>query len=149
MRYLAIDYGTRRMGLAASDPSGQWVTPLAVVEVSTPRAALDAAAAAAREEGSEMLLVGLPLDDDGGENPAARAIRAWAEELAIKTGLGLVLVDERHSSVEAEQALVERKRAGENLTRKRKKRRLDAVVAAQLLQDYLGGAIQPLDNSEK
>lgn len=149
MRYLAIDYGTRRMGLAASDPSGQWVTPLAVVEITTPQAALNAAAAAAREEGSEILLVGVPLSGDGSEGPAARVVRAWAEQLARQSGLGLVLVDERHSSVEAEQSLVERKRAGEKLTRKGKKRRLDAVVAAQLLQAYLRGAIQPLNKSGK
>lgn len=149
MRYLAIDYGTRRMGLAASDPSGQWVTPLAVVEITTPEAALDAAANAAREEGSEALLVGLPLNEDATLTPAARQIEEWARRLALRTGLELVLVDERHSSVEAEQSLVERKRAGERMTRKAKRRRLDAVVAAQLLQAYLRGDIEPLNKREK
>lgn len=149
MRHLAIDYGTRRLGLAASDESGQWVTPLGVVEVTSPENAIEAVVKAAGDEGSQVLLVGLPLNLDGSEGDAARAVRAWAHRLVERTGLDLVFVDERQSSVEAEQALVERKRAGEKITRKGKKRRLDAVVAAQLLQAYLLGQLAAVEQLRK
>ena len=143
MRHLCVDYGTRRVGLALSDAGGRLASPLEVAEVTTPQQARDRVAAVAEREGAEVVVVGLPLNMDGSEGPAATAVRAWAAEVATATGVTLVFVDERLSSFAAEQSLIERQRAGEKMTRKGKKKRLDAVVAAQLLQAYLDAALPP------
>ena len=144
MRHLCIDYGTRRVGLALSDEGGRFASPLEVVEVTSPAGARDRAVAVATREGVEVVVVGLPLNMDDSEGPAARAVRTWSAEVAAACGATLVLVDERLSSFAAEQSLIERQRAGEKMTRKGKKKRLDAVVAAQLLQAYLDGTLPAL-----
>lgn len=95
------------------------------------------------------LVVGLPLNMDGTLGPAARDTLNWARGLAAAmVGSGpieLIFVDERLSSFAAEQQLAERRRAGERLTRKRKKEQLDAVAAAGFLQAFLDGRLPPLD----
>ena len=144
MRHLGIDYGTRRVGVALSDAGGRFATPVQVLEITTPQQALEQVARVALSEGVEVLVLGIPLNMDGTEGPAASAVRRWGRELAETTKRPVVLVDERLSSFVAEQALVERKRAGERLSRKGKKRRLDAVAAAQLLQSYLDGKLAQL-----
>ncbi|MEA2707538.1 MAG: putative pre6S rRNA nuclease, partial [Phycisphaerales bacterium] len=77
--------------------------------------------------------------------PAARQTIAWGAELAQRSGKPVVFVDERLSSFEAEQGLIERKRGGEKITRKRKKEQLDALAAAGFLQAFLDGKLQALD----
>jgi len=140
MRTLAIDLGTKRVGLALSDQGGRFATPLEVLQVSSPDHALDVIRPLMKQEGVERILVGLPLNMDGTIGPTAQATIQWARQIE---GIPVIFVDERLSSFEAEQTLTERKRAGEKLTRKRKKEQLDAVVAAQLLQAFLDGKLAP------
>ena len=144
MRYLAIDYGTRRVGLAVSDEGGQFVSPLAVVEVTTPRQAIEAVVAAVKGEGVDRLVVGLPINMDGTEGHAATTVRTWAKDLAVACGITVLLVDERLSSFDAEQQLIQRKRDGEKMTRRGKKRRLDAHAAASFLRGFLEGSLPML-----
>jgi putative Holliday junction resolvase len=144
MRHLGIDYGTRRIGLALSDEGGRFATPLEVIEVSTPQNAIDRICRVADSEAVVRVVVGLPLNMDGSEGAAAAAVRRWAATLADRSGRELLFVDERLSSFEADQTLQSRRRAGERLTHRGKKRRLDALAAAQLLQAYLDGALKPL-----
>jgi putative Holliday junction resolvase len=140
---LAIDLGTRRVGLALSDEGGRLATPLEVLTVSSPQQAIEQIARIAAREGVERVVVGLPLNMDDSLGPAARSTIAWGNELSQKTGTQLVFVDERLSSFAAEQELIERKRAGEKLTRKRKKEQLDALAAAGFLQAFLDGKLAP------
>ena len=81
---------------------------------------------------------------DGTLGPAARQAIAWAGHLAKQAGTPLVFVDERLSSFAAEQQLIDRKRGGEKLTRKRKKGQLDALAAVVFLQDLLDGKLSPI-----
>lgn len=148
MRTLAIDLGTRRVGLALSDSGGKWATPYEVVTVSSPEQAIQAILPVIEKEGVERLLVGIPVNMDGSYGPAARAAIQWADELANRAIRPLVLVDERLSSFAAEQQLVTRKQSGEKLTRRRKKQRLDAIAAAGFLQEFLDGRLPPLIKSE-
>lgn len=145
MRSLAIDLGSRRVGLALGDDSGRFATPFDVLEVTGADEALRPVADLARREQVQRLVVGLPLNMDDSLGPAARQAIAWGQRLAEATGLPVVFVDERLSSFEAEQRLVERKRAGEKLTRARKKAQLDALAAASFLQAFLDGRLPPLD----
>src|SRR2546423_3522703 len=145
MRTLATDLGSKRLGLALSDEGGKLATPLDVLQVSSPRHAIEQILPILKRESVQRLLVGVPLNMDDTLGPAARNPIAWAKDLATRANLPLVLVDERLSSFDAEQSLIIRKRSGEQITRKQKKQRLDALAAAGFLQAFLDGRLPPFD----
>ena len=145
MRTLAIDLGTRRIGLALSDEGGRFATPYDVLNVTSAEQAVEPILKVIEKEGVERIVLGLPLNMDGTAGPAARATVKWGESLASRCGKPLVFVDERLSSFDAEQQLIDRKRAGEKLTRQRKKEQLDALAAAGFLQSFLDGTLPPVD----
>jgi putative holliday junction resolvase len=145
LRTLGIDFGARRVGLALSDESGRLATPLDVVEVNSPQQAMSLVAERARRESAVRLVVGIPLNMDGSTGPAAKAAAQWGRSLAAQSGLPVVFVDERLSSFAAEQTLIEQKRQGQKLTRKGKKRRLDAFAAADFLQAFLDGKLPAIE----
>jgi putative Holliday junction resolvase len=144
MRTLGIDLGRRRVGLALSDESGKWATPHDVLTVSSPDEAIDPIVDLIHREAVRRIVVGLPLNMDDTLGPPARKTIEWGQALGQRCGLPVVLVDERLSSFAAEQQLIDRKRAGEKLTRRRKKARLDALAAAGFLQGYLDGKLPAL-----
>jgi putative Holliday junction resolvase len=145
MRTLAIDLGTRRVGLALSDEGGRFATPHEVLEVNSPTAALPPILQLIKKENIRRILLGLPLNMDDSLGPAAQKTIDWSRKLSAQSHLPILFVDERLSSFEAEQQLNTRKRAGEKLTRSRKKRQLDALAASNLLQAFLDGKLQPID----
>ncbi len=138
MRTLAIDWGEKRIGLAMSDEGGRFATPLDVIDAATADAVIKKLIVT---EQVGRLVIGLPLNMDGSIGPSARRVMDWGQSLSQ---LPLILVDERLSSFDAEQQLNDRKRGGERLTRKGKKSRLDALVAANLLQAFLDGKLPPI-----
>jgi putative Holliday junction resolvase len=145
MRTLAIDLGTRRVGLALSDEGGRFATPLEVISVASADGALGAVIETVRREGVQRIVVGLPLNMDDSVGPQARSVMDWADRLRRQTSVPIVFIDERLSSFDAEQQLISRKRAGEKLTRRRKKEQLDALAAASFLQAFLDGKLPPVD----
>ncbi|HEX5242648.1 MAG TPA: Holliday junction resolvase RuvX [Tepidisphaeraceae bacterium] len=145
MRTLAIDLGSRRVGLALSDAGGKFATPYDVLEVSSPEDAMRQVSEVVEKEGAERLVVGIPLNMDGTIGAAASSAAEWARALSAKAAKPLVLVDERLSSFDAEQQLINRKRGGEKITRAAKKQRLDALAAAGFLQEYLDGKLPSLE----
>jgi len=146
MRTLAIDYGSKRIGVALSDEGGTLATPHQVLEINSPRQAIDEILQLILLEDVERIVVGLPLNmDDASVGDAARETIVWARGLATEANLPLVFVDERLSSFAAEQQLADRKRHGEKLTRQRKKEQLDALAAAEFLQAYLDGKLKAIE----
>ncbi|HWE04386.1 MAG TPA: Holliday junction resolvase RuvX [Tepidisphaeraceae bacterium] len=145
MRTLAIDLGTRRVGLALSDEGGRFATPLDVLTIGSPQQAHNEVLAVVRKEAVERLVVGVPINMDETLGPAARGAIAWARALSAAAGKPLVLIDERLSSFEADQSLSDRKRGGERMTRKDRKNRLDAIAAANFLQAFLDGRLPALE----
>jgi putative Holliday junction resolvase len=145
LRTLAIDLGSRRVGLALSDEGGRFATPYDVLFVTSPQQTTELVLKVVEKEGAERLVVGLPLNMDGSAGPAARAAVAWGRSLAARAGKPVLFVDERLSSFDAEQQLIGRKRAGEKLTRQRKKEQLDAIAAAAFLQEFLDGKLDAID----
>jgi putative holliday junction resolvase len=145
VRTLGIDLGTRRVGLALSDAGGRFATPYEVVQVTSPEQARDQILKVIEREGVERIVLGLPLNMDDSLGPAARQTAIWGRELAEKSGRPVVFVDERLSSFEAEQSLIDRKRGGEKITRKRKKAQLDALAAAGFLQAFLDGKLPAIE----
>jgi putative Holliday junction resolvase len=149
MRTLAIDFGSRRVGLALSDEGGKFASPFDVLTVATPEQARVQVLAVIRKEGAQRLVVGLPLNMDDSIGPAARDTIAWAAALAREAGLTPIFIDERLSSFAAEQSLIDRKRGGEKITRGQRKQRLDALAAAAFLQEFLDGKLQPISVDER
>ena len=138
MRFLGIDFGDVRIGLAVSDSSGTIARPLRTI---TPSGSLDeyvvivtreVTALASEVDGLDALVVGVPRSLDGTPNKQTTRTLAFVESLRKATALPVVTQDERLTSVEAEQRLAIR----EQDWRKRKKL-LDAASAAVILQDYL------------
>ena len=142
MRILAIDWGEKRVGLAMSDEGARFATPLDVIDAAVAERVI---AELIKKEHVQRLLVGLPLNMDDSIGPSARKAVAFGRDLADSAGIAVVFVDERLSSFDAEQKLIDRKRGGEHITRKQKKSRLDAIVAAGLLQSFLDGQLPAID----
>src|SRR5690242_15996052 len=115
MRTLAIDLGTRRIGLALSDEGARFATPLDVLTVSDPAQALPAILTLIQKEKIQRLVVGLPLNMDETVGPQAKSTITWARALATQSNLPVIFVDERLSSFAAEQSLIDRKRGGEKI----------------------------------
>ena len=132
MRSLGIDFGTKRIGLALSDPEGRVAVPLQTVMRRDDRSASREIAAIARREGVERLVVGEPIGLDGARGEAALRARRFGERLAELTGLPFEMVNESLTSVEA----AERLRAA-GVDPRRNPERLDAVAAQILLQEAL------------
>jgi len=133
MRYLGVDIGKKRTGLAISDPTGLIARPLEVVAGGADAAALGRALRPIVErEQVEGLVVGLPRRMGGEEGPEAVHARAVATHLARALGLPVELWDERLSTVEATDRLIE---AG--VRRQERRALVDKVAAALILQDFL------------
>jgi putative Holliday junction resolvase len=134
-RVLALDVGTRRLGVAVSDPTGTVASPLATLPRRDPATDAAALAALAAEQDATTMVVGLPVTLAGRHGPAARAVRAYLEELAPHLpGLVFELADERLSTVAAERALV-----GGGVRRRDRRQVVDQVAASVFLQTWLDG----------
>ena len=133
MKWIAVDYGEARTGLAECDPGEVIVTPITPqIEEKSMNKAAQAAADAAKARAAGGLVVGLPKNMDGSEGPRAEKSRALAELIERQCGLRPILWDERRSSVEAHAIL----HANGKRERKHKKT-VDALAAALLLEGYL------------
>lgn len=141
MRTLSIDLGARRVGLALSDEGGRFATPYDVLQVTSRQEAEEKVLQVIEKEDVRRLVVGLPLNMDSSLGPAAHNAITWGNSLADRASLPVVFVDERLSSFAAEQDLIDRKRGGEKITRGQRKQRLDAIAAAQFLQEFLDGKL--------
>jgi putative Holliday junction resolvase len=130
MRYLAVDHGEKRTGLAICDKGERMSTPLKVITGQT--VLVDQIVKVIKEEEIESVVVGLPLNMDDSEGPRAKSVRTFAAKLEKASQVPVIFHDERLSTFDAEKKL-----AGLDLTRKKKKKHLDAVAAASILEAFL------------
>lgn len=130
MRYLAIDYGIKRTGLAICDPSETIVSPLAVV--SSGKSLLDKISEIIKTENIEAIVLGLPLNMDDSRGSQARMTLKFAESLKSHLEIPVYLQDERLSTYTAEEKL-----SSANLKKAEIDDRLDAVAAATILEAFL------------
>ncbi|MCC7417357.1 MAG: Holliday junction resolvase RuvX [Acidobacteria bacterium] len=136
-RVVAVDLGSRRVGLAISDRTGTLARPLETIAVRGGDDAIDRvtrriAELAAEDDGVGAVVVGLPRRLDGSSSPATRAALAFVGQLRGRVDVPVTTEDERLTSREAEQRLAAREPDW-----RRRKARLDAASAAVFLQDYL------------
>ena len=132
MRTLAVDPGSKRVGLAVSDPSGTIASALST-EPAEPAATLASRLAEiAKAQEAGRIVVGLPLRLDGRHGPEAKAAQELADLLRKASGLPVELVDERLTTAEAEKSLI----AG-GMRREKRRATVDRVAATLLLQGHL------------
>jgi putative Holliday junction resolvase len=135
-RSLGLDLGSRRIGVALSDPSGVLATPHTTIARSGDRQRDHRAVAALVADWDvRRVVVGLPRSLDGSDGPAARAVREEARELAAAVGVEVELQDERFSTVTADRLL-----AAGGRDQRRRRAVVDQTAAAVILQARLDGA---------
>jgi putative Holliday junction resolvase len=130
MRYLAIDYGAKRTGLAVCDAAETIASPYGVLHGQKDLAKQIGQVVAS--ENIDAIVLGLPLNMDDSEGPQAQKARVFARQLEAQIHVPVYLQDERLSSFGAEQKLAEI-----GLTKGKKRERLDALAAAEILQAFL------------
>jgi putative Holliday junction resolvase len=131
-RILALDYGTKRIGVALSDELGWTAQPLETFE----RKSLDADVAHIKElirrHEVKEIVIGMPIQLDGRAGPAAQNARQFLETVQTAAAIPVVAWDERLTTKAAEQMLIEA-----DVSRKKRKGAVDRVAAALLLKSYL------------
>ena len=132
MRYLGLDVGDRRIGMALSDETATLATPLPTFVRVGPRQDVRRVAELARRHEAGAVVVGLPLNMDGSRGPQAEKVLRFCEELRKASGVPVHTLDERLTSVAAEEILAER-----GVAPKERKAKVDAVAATLILQEYL------------
>ena len=132
MRYLAVDLGDKRTGLAIADDETKVASPLTVIELPCGDPLLEALTNAVDEHTPDAIVLGLPLNMDGTEGPQAKLVREFGEQLHKCCGVDVHYHDERLTSFAADQQM-----AGTGRTHKQKKRLRDALAAAEILRDFL------------
>ena len=136
MRILALDVGERRVGIAISDLTGALARPLQALTRSSREEDFAAIATIVAEHDVELIVVGQPLSLDGGVGPQARQVARYAEALAERLSVQIVMWDERFTTMEAEEILRQR-RSEKKRRQARASGELDAIAAAVILQSYL------------
>jgi putative holliday junction resolvase len=135
MRVVALDLGTKRIGVAVSDLSGTIATPRTVIQRSGSKSRdHQVIKALIEEEEAVLLVVGLPLNMNGSYGPAAKGAVAEAAELASVVGVPVETFDERLTTVSADRALMEA-----NISATNRRKLVDKVAAAVMLQAWLDG----------
>lgn len=129
-RFLGLDIGSKRIGVAISDEEGMLASPVSMVERG--RNDREAFRKLIDRFQPALLVAGLPTGLSGREGPQAAETRTYADSLARDLKLPLEYYDERLSSAVAERAMLE---AG--MSRERRKERIDSMAAAVMLQGYL------------
>lgn len=131
-RILAIDYGQRRIGLAVSDPLGITAQGLETLTVNSSEDALAKIEQLVKAYSVSGIILGFPVNMDGTHGQKAHEVNRFAELLRQRTGLSVILSDERLTSLAAQRVLHQM-----GLKVKNKKRDIDRIAAQILLQEYL------------
>jgi putative Holliday junction resolvase len=132
MRILAIDHGSKRMGIAVSDELKMIAHPLEFVPAEPFGAFLERLKALILEKEVELILIGMPRNMDGSYGPAALKVQEFVAVLKEAIAVPIKHWDERLTSVQANRYLIEG-----NVRRDKRKEKVDKMAAAILLQSYL------------
>lgn len=133
MRYLGIDYGKKRIGLALSDIMGMMAQPYDVIEFKGLKNNVENILKIAKEKEVSCIVIGKPINMNGTEGEMVATINELVEELKKFTDIKIELVDERLTTTQAERVLVEEA----NVSREKRKGLRDKLAATFILQTYL------------
>ena len=132
MRILAIDHGTRRVGIAISDELKTIAQPLEFIPAEPFEAFLARLQEIIAEKGVELILIGMPRNMDGTYGPAAEKVRAFIGALKEQIAVPIRTWDERLTTAQANRFLI-----AADVRRRDRKEKVDKTAAAILLQSYL------------
>ncbi|MGE0882649.1 MAG: Holliday junction resolvase RuvX [Blastocatellales bacterium] len=136
MRVMAVDYGSKAIGLAISDELQVTVRPLTTIrrERKKHRQVIESLCNLVDEYQVATVVVGLPLNMDGTRGEAVEKVESFISELQPRLSVPIVTIDERLTSYEADQILREM-----GASQKERKAKSDEYAAVLILQDYLDG----------
>jgi len=141
-RLIGIDLGAKTIGLAISDVERRLASPLKTLARGAFARDANTLTAIFSEFGVAAIVLGLPLDLNGRDNPRAQSTRAFARNLSTRTNLPILFWDERFSTAAVTRSLI-----ANDVSRARRARVVDKMAAAYILQgvlDRLGGLARPL-----
>jgi len=136
LRFLGLDIGDRRIGVAVSDPTGSLASPVEVYQRRDVREDIQHVLALVSEYEASTVVVGLPKNMNGSEGPQAEKTREFAEMLSSH-GLIVSLWDERLTTVEVTRRMTEQRGKRRGRARTGGRTWVDAEAAALILQAYL------------
>jgi len=131
-RTLGIDFGTRRIGLALSDPTGTLASPLPFLENSGPQKVATALQDLVQAQDVQTVVIGLPRNMDGTYGPAAQKVREFIAQIQPHIPAEIISQDERLTTVQASRNLSQM-----GLTQKELRKKVDSSSAALILQQFL------------
>jgi len=132
MRILALDHGTKRIGVAVSDEMKMIASPLEFISAAPFADFLLRLKEIIREKQIELIIIGMPRNMDGSYGPAALKVQEFAGVLKDAIAVPLQTLDERLTTVQAQKFLIQG-----NVRRDQRKVKVDKTAAAILLQSYL------------
>ena len=132
MRFMGIDYGTKRIGVAISDPLCTMAHPLEVVDVRGDNSHIERIKDIAEKYNITHVIVGLPYNMDGSIGDCGNSIMEWSRQLEESIGLPVTLWDERLTTYEAQNILIH-----SNMRRIKKRQVVDKIAASLILKGYL------------
>jgi putative pre-16S rRNA nuclease len=134
---MAIDYGTKKIGLAFSDPTLNFVSRTLTIKYKSIKEAVNTIVQMIADEEVHQIILGLPLNDDGTAGKMVEQVDQFRKRLKKQTSVEIILSDERYTSEEAQKYL---HLSGKKIKGNREK--IDAISAALILNDHL------MDNRE-
>ena len=140
-RLIGVDLGAKTIGLAISDVERRLASPLRTLARGAFATDAETLTAIFSEFGVVGIILGLPLDLNGRDNPRAQSTRAFGRNLSMRTSLPIALWDERFSTAAVTRSLI-----ASDVSRARRKQVVDKMAAAYILQgalDRLGGLARP------
>ena len=131
-RYISIDYGEKRIGVAVTDQLKMFVTPYTTIENRSEDWVFSELLKIFSEQRIERVIIGLPLNIEGEDTPKTTEVRVFFQKLTEKTNLPLILWDERYSTSEANEFLISK-----GINWQKSKEIVDQIAAAVILESYL------------
>jgi len=137
MRILCLDIGTKRIGVAVSDPMGWTAQPVKVILRRSEAAVFSEIVNLCQELEVLQIVIGIPLNEDGNLGPAAEKIKDFSNRIekhldVLNIDIPVELWDERYSTATAEERLIDA-----DVSRSRRKKVIDKMAAVVILEDYL------------
>jgi putative holliday junction resolvase len=132
MSLLALDVGSKRIGVAVADPTGTFALPVTVIERTNIRADLERIIELAREYNAQEMVIGDPVTLSGQRGPAAEKIDRFADQLGRVFSGTIHRVDERLTTAQATKSLI-----AADVSRSKRKMVVDKMAAALILETYL------------
>lgn len=132
MSLLALDVGSKRIGVAVADPTGTFALPLTVIDRTNLKADLQRISELAAEYNAKEMVVGDPVTLSGARGPAAENIDRFVEQLSRVFGGSIHRVDERMTTAQATKSLI-----AADVSRSKRKTVVDKMAAALILETFL------------